>query len=101
MGQVIYAIIAKFKLEGFDPDQLQLFKLEGSSRTLLSSTQTLCDAGIYSGTTLVVELAAAPAYKGTQGLSNRYMYGTDVFTPCLSVQSSSCGSKERLWAASP
>ena len=54
------AFIAKFKqVEGVKADELQLFKLEGSSissrRTLLDPTATLAEAGIHACTKLVVE----------------------------------------------
>ena len=61
-------IILKFmhRFAGIKPDQLQLFKLEGSSRTLLDPTQTLAEAGIHSGTKLGVEITApvAPTVTG-------------------------------------
>ena len=60
VGQVIKAIIVEFKLDTA-PQQLQLFKLEGSSRTQLDPTQTLAEAGIHTGTRLGVELKAAVA----------------------------------------
>jgi hypothetical protein len=61
VGHIKDAIIAKFKLDAA-PHHLLLFKLDDAgsgSRTLLIPTQTLSDAGIISGTTLVVELTAA------------------------------------------
>jgi hypothetical protein len=64
VGHIKDAIIAEFKrFKDLDPSDLLLFKLgdAGSgSRTPLIPAQTLSDAGIVSGTTLVVELTAAP-----------------------------------------
>lgn len=60
VGDLVEAIISRFKkLEGFKTDELQLFKLDGTSRTLLDATQTLSDAGVGAGTTLSVELVVA------------------------------------------
>jgi hypothetical protein len=61
VGHIKRAIIAEFKLDAA-PHHLLLFKLgdTGSgSRTPLNPTQTLSDAGLVSGTKLVVELTAA------------------------------------------
>ena len=61
VGHLKKAIIAKFKhrFAGVDPDQLQVFKLDGGSHILLNSAQTLHEAGIHAGTELVVEVTAA------------------------------------------
>ncbi len=57
VGQVIDAIIAKFKdLEGIKADQVQLFNLDGSSQTPLNPTHLLSAAGLVTGTSLVVKL---------------------------------------------
>lgn len=67
VGDLIKTVIAEFKrLEGFKADELQLFKIDGSSRTLLTALQTLSEAGVNAGTTLSVELAEA-AQTGTRG----------------------------------
>ena len=62
VGQVIDAIIVKFKMDAA-PQQLQLSKLgdDGSSRILLKPTQTLSEAGIIASTRLVVELTPTPS----------------------------------------
>ena len=56
VGQVIDAIIAKFKhsFSGVDPSNVRLDKLDGGCRTLLYPTQTLSEAGINAGSTLAV-----------------------------------------------
>ena len=60
VGQVIDAIIAKFKLDAA-PQRLHLQKKDGNSSMSLDPTQLLSEAGICSGTTLVVELTSAKA----------------------------------------
>jgi hypothetical protein len=58
VGQVIDAIISKFKLNA-TPQQLLLFKLgDHPSRVSLDPTQTLCEAGVQAGSKLAVEVAA-------------------------------------------
>jgi hypothetical protein len=65
VGDLKTAIIAEFKrLEGLKADVLQLFKLDGSSRTLLNPVQTLSEAGITSGTKLEVAIEGQSAYPG-------------------------------------
>jgi hypothetical protein len=61
VGQVIDAIVTKFKLD-IAPQQLQLFKLGidgSSSRTMLGPTQLLTEVGLRTGTQLAVEFIAA------------------------------------------
>jgi hypothetical protein len=69
VGQVVDAINAKFnRLKGVTAEQVQLYKLgdDGTgSRTPLHPMQTLSEAGIISGTKLVLELTAVT----TAGLS--------------------------------
>ena len=68
VGQVTKAIVTEFnQLRDVKVDQVQLFKLDGSSssRTLLYPTQTLGDAGILAGTRLAVELTAAASISGS------------------------------------
>ena len=65
VGQVIDAIIAKFKLDTA-PQQLHMQKIDGNSRISLDPTQLLSEAGICSGTTLVVELTSSKAPTGPQ-----------------------------------
>jgi hypothetical protein len=60
--QIKRAIISEFKhrFAGIDPDQLQLFTLDGSGcRTFLDPTQTLAGTGIVAGIKLEVLLTAA------------------------------------------
>lgn len=62
-GRFVYQIkdatIAKFKLDAA-PHQLRLFKLgDGGRRIQLDPTQTLTDAGVVTGTTLVLEPVAS------------------------------------------
>lgn len=66
VGDLKKAIKTEFKnlFAGIDPNEMQLFKLDGSSRTLLNAVQTLIDADVNSGTALSVELAV-PAPAGT------------------------------------
>ena len=61
--EVIDGIIAKFKnrFSGIDPDQLRLRKPDGSTSVHLYPMQTLSEAGIRSGTTLVVEVLPVQA----------------------------------------
>lgn len=57
VGDLKKAIIATFKrFKTFDSSELQLFKLVGSSRTLLDPTHTLSEAGIVSSTKLEVAI---------------------------------------------
>lgn len=57
VGDLIKAAIAEFsRLNGFKAEELLLFKIDGSSRTLLDGRQTLSEAGVNAGTTLSVEL---------------------------------------------
>ena len=74
MGEVIDAIIAKFKLD-FTPQQLVIFKLQHSCRTILDFTQTLNDAGVHAGTKLVVELAAAQMFAVSSGVCEPGSFG--------------------------
>jgi hypothetical protein len=55
VGQLKDAVIAKFKLDSA-PQQLQLFKLNGSSSSLLAPSQTLAEAGLLAGTKLAVAI---------------------------------------------
>ena len=58
VGQVIRAIIAEFKklFSGVDPNNVLMYKLDGGCRTPLYPTQTLSEAGINAGSTLVVAI---------------------------------------------
>jgi hypothetical protein len=62
VGHIKDAIIARFKhrFSGIDPDQLLLYKLDGSgSRVLLDSTQLLGEAGISERAQLIVDYTDA------------------------------------------
>ena len=62
------AVVEAFKrFKDFDASELQLFKLDGGNRILLNSSQTLSEAGVQAGTTLVVELAAAQVFASPAG----------------------------------
>ena len=64
VGHVKDAIIAKFRLDAA-PQQLQLYRLNGSSRAPLDPALTLCEAAVHDGTKLAVEhVAASSAFKG-------------------------------------
>lgn len=54
------AILAKFTIlfKDLDPSALHLFKLDGSSRTLLDPSQTLSEAHVDSNARLVVEIVS-------------------------------------------
>lgn len=93
VGHVKKAIIAEFKqLDGIKVDELQLFKLDSGSRTPLDPAQTLSDAGIHSGTKLVVVVTAAahgataPAGSWRRDLNARLF----SFTICLPLVYSHC-----------
>lgn len=60
VGDLKKAIITEFKkrFASIDPDEVQLY-IEDADRRLLDPMQTLRDAGIHDGTTLVADLAAA------------------------------------------
>lgn len=57
VGQVIDAVIAKFKLDTA-PQNLQLLKLDGSIRTPLVPTQTLSEADVTANSEVEVEVIA-------------------------------------------
>jgi len=61
--EVIDGIIAKFKhrFSGIDPDQLRLRRPDGNTSVHLYPMQTLSEAGIRSGTKLVVEVSPVQA----------------------------------------
>lgn len=62
VGDLKEAIIKKFKrFKGLDPSELQLFKLDSSSRTLLEPMQMLSEASVHIGVDLAVELTAQPS----------------------------------------
>ena len=76
VGHVKDAIIAKFKvLEGIQADQLQLYKLDGSSCTMLDPAQTLHGAGITNSAKLAV---ATMGQGACQGLT----HSEPCYTPC-------------------
>lgn len=81
IGHVKDDIIAKFKkrFAGLDPDELQLFKLEGRSMFKLDPAQTLHDAGVRSGTKLVASVRALSSAAGAFfGLSLPVRFIDDV-----------------------
>lgn len=63
------AIVEAFKrFKDSDASDLHLLKLDGSSHILLNSSQTMSEAGVHAGTTLVVELAAAQVFAPPTGV---------------------------------
>lgn len=61
VGDLKKAIISEFRLD-VAPQQMQLFKLNGATRTRLDPTQTLRKAGVVTAAVLEVEVAVqAPA----------------------------------------
>jgi hypothetical protein len=71
VGDLKDAIMAKFKqrFTGVDPDQMQLFKVDGAasgSRTALDPTLTLSDASILAGAKLEVVVTTATAVTGVR-----------------------------------
>lgn len=58
VGDIKDAVVSRFKkrFASVDPDEVQLLKLDGSTRTLLGPTQTLNEAGVFAGTKLAVEV---------------------------------------------
>lgn len=80
IGDLKEALITKYKqFSGLDPSELQLFKLDGSSRILLEPTQMLSEASIHVGDKLAVEFTACPsaelrkgAWKARDGVVSSY-----------------------------
>lgn len=61
VGDLKVAVMAWFnkRFQGLDPSEVQLYKLDGTSRIMLEPTHTLCEAGIVASTKIAVEVAAA------------------------------------------
>ena len=66
VGHVKKAIIVELKLEAA-PHELLLFKLDGGSRTLLNSAQTLSEASITTDTELEIAIVGQGAYLRSSG----------------------------------
>ena len=68
VGDIKDAVISRFKkrFASVDPDEVQLLKLDGSTRTLLGPMQTLNEAGIFAGMKLAVAVTRSADSKGAR-----------------------------------